>query len=87
MALDARNIKIKEADFVATCERVTKRMFAGKEFIEYNDVLQLRHQMSQALWHFEYHQYFEEMENKDNKQISAQDFAKSILIFMPFNKF
>ena len=67
LALDARNIKIKEADFVATCDRVTKRMFAGKEHIEYKDVLQLRHQMSQALWHFEYHQYFEEMENKENK--------------------
>ena len=97
--IDARHVKINEADFAATCERLCKRLFEGKQTLEHADIKALRKTITEGLWHYEFYQYFEvsseEVEGSDDVivkiqsdgTISAQDFAKSILIFMPFNKY
>lgn len=48
-----------------------------KDFIEFREKLQT------ALRHYEFHQY--DMANEENETISLEDFAKSLMVCLPYN--
>lgn len=80
--MDGRNVKATETDFKATNKRIVEKLFGDKEFITVRDFFNFRDSLQEALWHFEFHQF-----DVENDQISAEDFSRSILICMPFNKY
>lgn len=94
MRLDARHIKVIEEDFQVTCRRLAKALLHGKKHIELKDVVALREELQVALWHYEFFQYVALPDEGKGKsapvadyEISLADFAKSLLIVMPFNKY
>jgi Ca2+-binding EF-hand superfamily protein len=82
--LDSRHVKAADEDFLATNARITERIFAGRETITEKEYLQLRKDIQEQLWHYDFCQY--ECDEK-SETISAGDFARSLLIYMPFSKF
>jgi len=81
--LESRNVKAKEDDFLKTNKDITKKIFNGKESITLQDYLTLRAELQESLWHYEFYQY----EVDEASTISAEDFCRSLLIFMPFSKY
>ena len=78
-------MKAKDQDFLATNAAMTEKIFAGRENINIDDFYKLKHEILESLWHYEYYQ-LHDFETNDYK-MKAEDFAKSLLIFMPYNKY
>ena len=76
-----------EEDFKVTCKRLTKKLFADRKEITLKDIMSLRNELQIALWHHEFSQYINTEEEERVQQIDMSDFAKSLLIVMPFNKY
>jgi len=52
--MDGRNVKAREEDFLETNQAITKKMFEGKEFMNFEDYKNHRKMLKEALWHFEF---------------------------------
>ena len=54
--LDSRHVKAKNEDFLATNRAMTKKIFANREFITIDDFMNLKMEILENLWHYEYYQ-------------------------------
>ena len=80
---DARLISAKEEDFQKTNREICEHLFAGKEFFTFSDFLEFRQHLKNSLRHYEFYQYDV---NDEKGTISAEDFAKSMLVCLPLNE-
>jgi hypothetical protein len=76
-------ISAKEEEFLETNKEICNRLFEDKELISYKDFELFRNKLKLALRHYEFNQYDV---NEENKTISAEDFAKSLLVCLPFKE-
>jgi hypothetical protein len=83
--LDSRHVKASNEDFLATNKAMVEKIFAGRKEIDINDFFKLKHDILENLWHYEYFQ-LHDFETEDYK-MKAEDFAKSLLIFMPYRMY
>jgi len=62
---------------------MTAQIFKNKKELTEKDFLELKNSIQEILWHYEFFQL-----NVDEKdQVSAHDFAHSLIIYFPFGKF
>jgi hypothetical protein len=76
-------ISAKEEDFADTNKQICEHLFKANSEISLQDFEQLREKIKIALRHYEFHTY--NVDDDDNT-ISAEDFAKSILVCLPWNQ-
>ena len=77
VALDARAIKASEEDFKATNKGVCEVLFEGKQTITYQDIMDLKEDFREDLWHYEFHTY--EPDEKTGR-ISIESFLRSLAV-------
>ena len=75
--IDARAIKASEEDFLSTNKGLCEVLFAGKEVVTYKDIMDLKFEFREDLWHYEFHQY--EPDEKTGR-ISIEAFLKSLAV-------
>lgn len=81
--LDARLVKANNEDFLKTNAQLCDQLFKDKEFITFEDLMDLRADFKESLWHYEFHCYdFDEETNT----ISLESFLKSITVCLPSDK-
>ncbi len=80
---EGRLISAKEEDFIATNQAIVDQIFKGKDQIGLSDFEEFRHELRNALRHYEFHMYDVD---EETDTISAEDFAKSLLTCMPYNQ-
>ena len=71
-ALDARQIKATDEDFLKTNKAICEILFKGKELVGFEDILDLQNKFNEDLWHYQFHT-FEPVKGK----ISTENFLKS----------
>ena len=92
--VDGRNVKATEEDFLATNAKITQKMFEnikassdGHRKMSFQDFRAHQKNLKEALWHYEFWQYDADTDDKaKNGKISCSDFARSILIILPYKK-
>ena len=80
---DARKISASEEEFLCTNQEVCKELFQDKMIINLSDFIAFRDKLKTALRHYEFHQY--DVVDEERGTISAEDFAKSLLVCLPLN--
>lgn len=80
---DARSIRAQEEDFTEAYEQITKELFQGNTHCSLKDFIDFREKLKTALRHYEFYQYG--LTSEDSETISAEDFAKSLLVCLPLN--
>ena len=75
--MDARAIKASEEDFLTTNKALCEILFEGKEHIQFTDIMDLKAEFKEDLWHFEFYTY--EPDEKTNR-ISVEAFLKSLAV-------
>ena len=83
---DARRIQVSNQDFLDTNKLITDKVYKDKETLTFNDYLVIKTQLQEALLHYEFYQY-DVIQEGGKEYISSEDFAKSLLIFLPFSKY
>lgn len=77
-------LKRDEEDFQNSNRQICQKIFNKELEIEVNRYLDLRDDIQQLLWHYEFHQYDTD---ENDGTISAFDFAQSLLVYFPFNSY
>lgn len=57
VALDARQIKCSDDDFMATNKAIVNLLFEGKTHVTFKDFMDLQVQFKEDLWHYEFHHF------------------------------
>jgi len=78
-----KDVKRLEQDFLETNRIMTENIFDGKSEITLNDFLEIRGEIQQTLWHYEFCQF----KPDKNGNISAHDFSYSLIVYFPFHYF
>jgi hypothetical protein len=80
---DARHVSTNEDDLAAAYEQICNELFKGRSHCTLKDFIDFRDKLKQALRHYEFHQYG--LVAEDRETITAEDFAKSLLVCLPPN--
>lgn len=75
-------ISAKEEEFFETNQQTCNRIFENKDKISIEDFEDFRDKVKTALRHYEFYQYDVD---EEKETISIQDFAKSLLVYLPQN--
>ncbi|OMJ83050.1 hypothetical protein SteCoe_16081 [Stentor coeruleus] len=78
IALDPRSTNITDRDFKESCSTLFEEFFSNKESIEWEEFKELRDKISEELLTYEFYSF-----EVENNCISAEDFAKSLIAYMP----
>lgn len=81
---DARLISATEEEFLETNKEICEELFKTKDHYTMKDFLEFRQQLKTALRHYEFHQYA--LLDEEKETISVEDFAKSLLVYLPYNQ-
>ena len=73
--LDARQIKASDEDFMETNVKLCDALFADKECVTCEDLLNLRDSFRESLWHYQFYTF----EPNEEGKISTENFLKSNL--------
>lgn len=52
--MDSRHVKASNEDFLATNKKITEKIFDGKTTITEKEYKQLRTEIRQQLWHYDF---------------------------------
>ena len=77
VAVDARAIKASEEDFRKTNKGLCEVLFEGKEHIVFNDIIELKEDFREDLWHYEFHTY---EPDEETGRISIESFLRSLAV-------
>ena len=77
VAVDARAIKASEEDFKTTNSGLCEILFEGKEHIEFSDIIKLKSDFREDLWHYEFHTY---EPDEETGRISIESFLRSLAV-------
>jgi hypothetical protein len=75
-------VKANHDDFIATNQSITQALFEGKQEISLKKFLDIKTELRETLWHYEFYQY----QVDEDECISGRDFAHSLLIYLPYSK-
>ena len=81
--IDARAIKASESDFREANLSLCNILFQNKQSLKYEDILELREDFREDLWHFEFYSY--EPDEKTGK-IPMEAFLRSLSVCLHGNK-
>lgn len=73
--MDARQIKASDADFWETNKSLVEVLFKGKDVVTFQDIIELRDQFREDLWHYQFHTF----EPNEAGRISTENFLKANL--------
>jgi hypothetical protein len=71
---------------LTTNKEITSKIFESRDEFTFEDYIELRSMIKDALLHYDFHQY-DVFEENGQEYISGEDFARSLLIFLPYSKF
>ena len=78
--MHSHSIKDSEEDFFITNKALCALLFENKEEIQFKDLMDLKAEFKEDLWHYEFHTY--EPDEKTG-QITVQAFLKSLTVCLP----
>ena len=84
MLPDARKISAMEEECQAATNEIVNAIFKNKNTCTMKDFSEFREKLKLALRHYEFHSY--EMVDEEKETISAENFAKSLLVYLPQNQ-
>jgi len=81
--IDPRSTNLSEEEYLLSCQKLAELLFKGNEYISWHDFVKLKNLIQEELLFYEFHQF--EVDESD-MTISAEDFAKSIISYLPTSK-
>jgi hypothetical protein len=76
--LDPRSVKITDEDFKQSCSHLFEEFFKHTEWITWESFKELKDSISEEILTYEFYKF-----NVEDQTISAEDFGKSIISYMP----
>lgn len=80
--IDAREITANEEELLSCNVSLINVLFKDKEAITLKDFSNIKSSLNESLWHYEFYN----LDPDENDTISAENFAKSLLSTLSFNK-
>ena len=80
--IDAWEITANEEELLSCNDTLINVLFKDKEAITLKDFTNIKFALNKSLWHYE----FFNLDPDENDTISAENFAKSLLSTLSFNK-
>lgn len=75
--------KDQKENYLNVCSEMVKRIFAGREEITFEQWMEFKNELSEMVWHYEFHQF----DLDHHGHMSSLDFAQSLLVhYVPFHK-